>query len=86
MSNQDVKTAILAKIHELSKGLGRDSRKLKTSDSIPMSEVLDSAGLMELMLWYEAEFGLNIPQEDYSLENFGSVDLMATYLADHGTR
>lgn len=84
MNIQDVKTTILAKIRELSKSLGRDGRALKTSDEIPASGALDSAGLMELMLWYEAEFGLSIPQEDFTLENFGSVDQMANYIELHG--
>ena len=36
---------------------------------------------MELVLWYESEFGLSIPQEDFTIENLGSVDLMVGYLA-----
>lgn len=83
MNSEDVKSSILAKVRDLSKALGRDARALKSNDEIPASGVLDSAGLMELMLWYEAEFQLSIPPEDFTLENFGSVDLMADYLAGH---
>ena len=38
---------------------------------------------MELMIWFEAEFELSIPQEDFTLENFGSVDQMASYVEAH---
>jgi len=84
MNSQDVTAAIIAKVGELSKSIGRNAAALKTSDAIPMSGALDSAALMELMVWYEAEFGLSIPQEDFTLENFGNVDQMANYVAVHG--
>ncbi len=84
MKTEDVRAAILAKVRELSKSIGRNASALKTSDVIPMSGALDSAGLMELMVWYEAEFGLSIPPEDVTLENFGSADQMANYVAVHG--
>ena len=83
MTNEQVKATILAKVRELAKSLGRDPRSLKTSDTIPSSGALDSAGLMELMIWFEAEFELSIPQEDFTLENFGSVDQMASYVEAH---
>jgi D-alanine--poly(phosphoribitol) ligase subunit 2 len=83
MKVEDVKASMLAKVRELAKALGRDARSLKTSDVIPTSGVLDSAGLMELMIWLEVEYSLAIPQEDFTLENFGSVDLMANYVVAH---
>jgi len=85
MKNEGIQAAILTKVKELSKSLGRDAHALKTSDVIPTSGVLDSAGLMELMIWYEAEFALSIPQEDFTLEKLGSVDQMAAYVAVHST-
>jgi D-alanine--poly(phosphoribitol) ligase subunit 2 len=84
--NVDINAAILAKVKEISKVLGRDAHALKTSDVIPTSGVLDSAGLMELMIWYETEFGLSIPQEDFTLEKLGSVDQMAAYVTSYNTR
>ena len=68
MTNEQVKATTLAKVRELSKALGRDARSLKSSDVIPSSGALDSAA---------------IPQEDFTLENFGSVDQMAAYVAVH---
>jgi D-alanine--poly(phosphoribitol) ligase subunit 2 len=84
MRIEDVEAAVLGKVRELSKSIGRDAAALKTSDVIPISGTLDSAGLMELMVWYEAEFGLSIPQEDFTLENFGTANQMANYVAVHG--
>jgi D-alanine--poly(phosphoribitol) ligase subunit 2 len=81
MSDQDASAKILQKVRELARGLGRDTTSLRSADIIPTSGILDSAGLMELILWYESEFGLSIPQEDFTIENLGSVDLMVGYLA-----
>ena len=59
---------------------GIDARNLKDSDVIPEIGVLDSAGIMELVIWFEMTFGVTIAQSDFTLENFGTVDAMASYL------
>ena len=70
---------IHAKIVELASSLGNDARGLRFDEEIPSSGYLDSAALMELVLWFEAEFDLMIPQEDLTLENMGTIDAMAAY-------
>jgi acyl carrier protein len=75
----DAKLAIQAKVIELAKTLGKRDPRVGFSESIPDSKLLDSAGLMELMVWYEGRFGLSIPQEDLTLDNFATIDLMAGY-------
>jgi D-alanine--poly(phosphoribitol) ligase subunit 2 len=75
-----VKETIHAKIVELASQLGRDAKKLKNDEVIPASGFLDSAALMELVMWFEFEHGLAIDQNEITLENFGTIDAMADYL------
>jgi hypothetical protein len=42
--------------------------------------LLDSAALLELVVWYEAEFDLLLTQEEINVDNLGSIDAMADYL------
>jgi D-alanine--poly(phosphoribitol) ligase subunit 2 len=77
---RNAQVAIHAKVVEIAKQLGNDARKLRFDEEIPASGLLDSAGLMELMMWFEAEFGLTVDQEDLTIENFGTIDAMVQYL------
>ncbi len=71
---------IHAKVVELASQLGRDARKLGWDDEIPASGVLDSPALMELIIWYETTFGIEIDQDELTIDNFGTVNAMAAYL------
>ena len=79
------KRAILAKVQDIARQIGNDAGKLRFDQDIPASGVLDSAGLMELMIWFEMEYGIAIPQEDLTLANFGTIDTMYGYLARSGS-
>lgn len=75
----DIRKTIHAKVVELARQLGNDATKLGYDQSIPDSGMLDSPSLMELIMWFENEFGLELDQEELTLENFGTVDRMALY-------
>lgn len=77
---ENVKREIHGKIVELAAYLGADARTLKDDEVIPESGVLDSAGIMELVMWYETRYGLSIDQTDLTLDNFGTVQAMADFL------
>ena len=81
LNREKVEREILAKVVELAKFQGKDARALQADQMIPKSGFLDSAGLMELMLWYETHYDLSIDQDDFTLENFGTVNAMLDYLA-----
>jgi acyl carrier protein len=74
---------IRAKVVALASALGVDARQLADTDLIPERAGLDSAAIMELIVWYEHRFGLEIDQEDLTLENFGTVDAMVRYVHAH---
>ncbi|MDQ6666362.1 MAG: phosphopantetheine-binding protein [Acidobacteriota bacterium] len=79
-SQEAITRKIQDKIAELAGELGRKPIQLSPEQSIPDSGLLDSAALMSLMVWYEMEFGLDIGQEDFTLENFGTIERMVQYL------
>lgn len=82
MSNtlEAIEKAIYAKVVELARALGKDARPLQPDQLIPQTGWLDSAALMELMLWIESTYDLEIPQEDFTLDNFGTIHAIVGYL------
>jgi D-alanine--poly(phosphoribitol) ligase subunit 2 len=79
-----VKREIHSKVVELAKRLGVDARDLSHTDNIPEKAGLDSAAIMELIVWYEMRFNINVEQDDLTMNNFGTVQAMADYLHGHG--
>ena len=79
MNDDDTKAKIHAKIVELARSLRHDARSLKNDQEIPSSGLLDSPTLMELIIWFEGEFDVEIDQDQLTLENFGTIDAMAAY-------
>jgi acyl carrier protein len=80
----DAKHRIRGKLSELAKDLGRDASGLRDDELIPRTGLLDSAALMMLILWYETEFGVSTEEEELTVDNFGTVDLMVDYLRQQG--
>lgn len=72
--------AIRNHVIQIARTLGKDARNLRTEQVIPATGLLDSAGLMELITWYETTYDLNISQDEFTIENFGTVDAMVRYL------
>ena len=75
-----VKTAIRAKVLEIAANLGEDASELDDDEIIPASGFLDSAAILELVVWYEGEFDLSLSQEEINIDNLGSVNSMADFL------
>ena len=61
---------------------GVDATGLGDSDVLPETGVLDSVAIMELIIWFESTFDRSVDQSELTLENFGSVDAMVSYLED----
>ena len=75
------KDLIYTKIVELARGLGQDAHSLTFDQKIPGSGYLDSAGILELILWLEAQFDIEIPQEDLTQANLGTIDAIGDYVS-----
>jgi len=77
---QTVQETIHAKIVQLAKGLGNDARGLLDDTVIPETGLLDSAALMELVMWLETTYNRDIDQDDITIENFGTIRSMIAFL------
>ena len=75
-----VKAAIRAKVIEFAKALKIDATGLTDSDVIPATGYLDSAAILELVVWYEKTYDVPLKQEEINIDNLGSVDAMTDFL------
>jgi acyl carrier protein len=80
LMNRDAKDRIRSQVQRLAKALGRPVRDVGDDDVLPRIGMLDSAAILELILWVEHEFDLEIDQEDLSPDNFGTIRKMAEYI------
>lgn len=53
---------------------------LGRADSLTQSGVLDSMGVLELIMFIEERFGVNVPDEDTLPENLDSVERITAYV------
>ncbi len=60
--------------------IGR-AKEIRPEDDLLATGVLDSLGLMQLVLFLEEKLGVRVPDEDVVIENFKSVAALTAYLA-----
>ncbi len=75
-----IRQAIRDKVMELARNLGYDASGLQDDDIIPATGLLDSAAILELVVWYEGAYDLSIAQEEINIDNLGSVNAMTGFL------
>lgn len=75
----DIRQEIHSKVVELASELGNNAKGLKYDQEIPPTGLLDSAALMELIVWFESAYDLSIEQDQITMENFGTIDAMALF-------
>ena len=71
--NMEIKKLILDEIKSIS------FVQLGLDDSIIESQLLDSIGLIDLVIFIEANIGVKIPTNDINKENFDTVNKIADY-------
>lgn len=76
----DIEGVIHAQLVQICDALGDDARELGAEELIPASGLIDSAGLLELLAWYEDHFGIALKPEEITIDNLGSIRLMAAYV------
>lgn len=59
---------------------GRTEITVTSQDDLLTSGIVDSIGIMQLISFVEKEFGVKVPPEDMTLENFLSIDAIANYI------
>ncbi len=60
---------------------GQTEIELQAGDDLLTSEIVDSMGVMRMIVFIEEKSNLKIPPEDITLENFMTVDSICRYLS-----
>jgi acyl carrier protein len=75
-----IKATLRAKVIELAKNLGMDASDIGDDDIIPASGYVDSAAILELVVWYEDAYQMPLKQEEINIDNLGSINSMADFV------
>jgi D-alanine--poly(phosphoribitol) ligase subunit 2 len=86
MDRQEITSRIRAQVVELAKKLGNDASDLSDDDVIPATGLLDSAAILELVVWYDEAFDMRLKQEEINIDNLGSIASMVGYVLDRKAR
>jgi acyl carrier protein len=76
----EIEQAIKSRIVAIADALGSDARALARDELIPATGYIDSAGLLELIAWYEHHFGITVDTEDFTIDNLGTLEAMAEFV------
>ena len=55
--------------------------EVEPGEELLLSGLVDSLGVMRLIAFIETRFGIRVPAGDMKLQNFRSIDAIATYLS-----
>lgn len=58
-----------------------DDNALRNDDSFLEKGIIDSTGILELVMFLEQEFGVTIADEELLPENLDSIDRLARFVA-----
>lgn len=75
-----IKAAVRGKVIELAKNLGMDASDIGDDDIIPATGYVDSAAILELVVWYEEAYQMPLKQEEINIDNLGSINSMADFV------
>ena len=75
-----IQETIKDKIIEIANTLGCDASNLQPNEVIPATGFIDSAGLLELVAWYESHYDIKIDTAEITIDNLGTLDSMADFL------
>jgi acyl carrier protein len=80
MNKDEIKHRIREKLIELARELGHDASQITDKDIIPGTGLLDSTGILTLVVWYEATFEMQLKQDEINIDNLGSIESMTDYV------
>ncbi|MEL6820551.1 MAG: acyl carrier protein [Calditrichota bacterium] len=66
----------------ISKELLSGSFEVETDESLLADGMVDSLGMLRLVTFIEETYSIQIPPEDLVIENFFTIDVIASYLSD----
>ena len=59
---------------------GAQNGSLSDDDNLLMTGLVDSLGIMRLITFIEEKFGVHVPPEDVTIDNFLTINHITTYL------
>jgi len=59
--------------------------EVTAEDEIVLDGTVDSLGVTRLVDFIEQRFGVSIPAEDVTIDNFRSISTLAAYIRSHST-
>ena len=80
LDRPSVKAAIRTKVIDLARALGMDASEVGDDDVIPATGLLDSASILELVVWYEQTYEFPLKQDEINIDNLGSINAMTEFL------
>jgi acyl carrier protein len=80
LERSEIKKRIRTRVVELASRLGNDASSLSDDELLPATGLLDSASILELVVWYEDAFEIPLKQEEINIDNLGSIDAMASFV------
>lgn len=60
--------------------LVQDPASLREDTSLLAESIVDSTGMLEVIVFLEADFGLQVPDTDVTPENFETIGRIAAYI------
>jgi acyl carrier protein len=63
-----------------------DESELLGDASLTRSGIIDSTGVMEVLLFLEEQFGIKVPDNEITPENLDTIDNLVRYLDDARNR
>lgn len=80
LDKESIQAAIKQRIVEIAETLGSDASDLEPDEIIPATGYIDSAGLLDLIAWYEKHYGIQLAQDEITIDNLGSLSAMADFV------
>jgi acyl carrier protein len=63
---------------------GQNDTSFRDDDSFFEKEIIDSTGVLELVLFLEQKYGIRVEDEEIIPENLDSINYLVTYLKAKG--
>jgi hypothetical protein len=76
----EIEAAIKQKVVEIADKLDEDARGIGHDEIIPATGMLDSAGIFELITWYDLRYEMGLKEPEINIDNLGSIEKMASYV------
>jgi acyl carrier protein len=80
LERSEISKRIRTQVAALASRLGNDASSLGDDELLPATGLLDSAAILELVVWYEDAFEIPLTQDEINIDNLGSIDAMVNFV------